>query len=167
LDTFLEILQKIPSESYSKVLIAGDGPEKQSFLQKLTDLIGEQKVIYLGRVEQSRMSDFWALIGALISCPKSESYGLTVRESLINGVPVIATNSIGISQLRSEFSGNCLQSIGKNFTRFELKIQVETAFLQKIIPRELSLLRESDEKSTDKLITSWIKLKSSHNQTEV
>ncbi len=167
LETLLEILRKIPSESYSKVVIAGDGPEKQSFLQKLTDLIGEHKIIYLGKVEQSRMSEFWAMIGVLISCPESESYGLTVRESLINGVPVIATKSIGVSQLKLDFTGNGLYCVDKNFTRIGLKHQVETAFLQKISPSDLLLLRESDEKSIEKLIDSWIKLKSLRNRTEV
>jgi glycosyltransferase involved in cell wall biosynthesis len=167
LETFLDIIKRIPSESYSKVVIAGDGPESQPFLQKLADVIGEHRVIYLGKVNHSKMSEFWAMIGLLISCPEAESYGLTVRESLINGVPVIATRSIGISLLESEFPGDSLQVVNRNLTDLEVKSLIENAFLQRINPKELSSLLESDEKSIDTLIESWIKLKSSHNQSEV
>jgi glycosyltransferase involved in cell wall biosynthesis len=82
-----------------KVIILGNGPSKDKFLLKLESVIPKNRIIYLGQLSESELRKVWKKIGVLVSMAPIESYGRVIRESLIAGVPVWATESAGVKDL--------------------------------------------------------------------
>jgi glycosyltransferase involved in cell wall biosynthesis len=138
------------------VVIAGTGQEKDKFLQKISVVIPNTRIIYLGHLSESELRKVWRKIGVLVSMAPAESYGRVMRESLIAGVPVWATASAGVKDLMN----NCKKgevkildlsksnaSLDKDFKSL-LKTKVSSGFSRKFI-------KENDTYAL-KLANSWI-----------
>ena len=82
-----------------KVVVIGDGPSKDKFLLKLSSVIPKNRITYLGQLPQSEMLKAWKKIGVLVSMAPVESYGRVMREALIAGVPIWASESAGVKDL--------------------------------------------------------------------
>lgn len=78
-------------------LVIGDGPLLQSMKTALRD------GTFLGILDKEALERSWSKIGILLSTAPYESYGLTVREALLNEVPVVARVSVGVSELAARF----------------------------------------------------------------
>ena len=78
-------------------LVVGDGPLLNEMQRKLKG--GE----FTGVVDSARLDEVWPRIKVLLSTAPHESYGLTIREALLNGVPVVAKKSAGARELSSKF----------------------------------------------------------------
>ena len=141
-----------------KVVVVGDGPSKDKFLNKLEAIIPKNRIIYLGQLPESELRKAWKKIGVLVSMAPVESYGRVMRESLIAGVPVWATASAGVKDLIN----NCkkgevkLLDLGKSETSLDkdfkslLKTKVSSDFSKRFI-------KENNTYAT-KLADSWINI---------
>ena len=140
-----------------KVYVVGDGPSKDKFLLKLESVVAKNRIIYLGQLPERELRKVWKKIGVLVSMAPVESYGRVMRESLIAGVPVWATESAGVKDLM----GNCKkgevklldlsQSSGSIIKDFKtlLKIKVSSDFSKKFI--------KENNTYAAKLAICWIK----------
>ena len=139
-----------------KVVVIGDGPEKEKFLLKLSSVIPKNRITYLGQLTESDLSKAWKKIGVLVSMAPVESYGRVIRESLLAGVPVWATVSSGVKDLMD----NCKKgevklldlsksdtSLDKDF-RSLLKTKVSSDFSKRFI--------KENNTYAAKLAKSWI-----------
>ena len=139
-----------------KVVVIGDGPSKDKFLLKLESVIPKKRITYLGQLSESELSKAWKRIGVLVSMAPVESYGRVIRESLIAGVPVWATESAGVKDLMD----NCKKGeiklldltksdsfLDKDFNSL-LKTKVSSDFSKRFI-------KENNTYAT-KLAKSWI-----------
>ena len=151
-------LIKILNESSSNfsIVVAGTGPDRDIFLEKLKLVNPTLKIEYLGQIPNNKMSSVWDKIGVLVSMAPAESYGLTMREALLYGIPVWATNSSGVNDLNKECRPGELKiidlkkedfSINKDFERL-LKIKISTAFAK-------NFTKENNTYAA-KLAKSWI-----------
>ena len=87
INTFPEVLRKIPS---AKLLIVGDGPDKEE-LMKLTKSKGlEESVIFTGKVELEMINMYYQLMNVFVTFSITETQGLTVIEAMASGLPVLA-----------------------------------------------------------------------------
>jgi len=78
-----------------KLLVVGDGSEKES-LQKLTKTLNQKnRVIFLGNVANKDIGSIFSKCFASISASKSEAFGIVNIESLREGTPVICTKTEG------------------------------------------------------------------------
>ena len=139
-----------------KVVVIGDGPSKNKFLFKLESVIPKNRIIYLGQLPESELRKAWKKIGVLVSMAPVESYGRVMRESLIAGVPVWATESAGVQDLMD----NCkkdevkLLDLSKSDTSLDkdfktlLKTKVGSDFSKRFI--------KENNNYAAKLATSWI-----------
>jgi len=78
-------------------LVVGDGP-----------LLGEMRTNlkrgeFTGALDSVQVESVWPRISVLLSTAPFESYGLSIREALLHGVPVVAKSSAGIRELASKF----------------------------------------------------------------
>jgi glycosyltransferase involved in cell wall biosynthesis len=97
---FIKLIRVLNSISKDfKVVVIGDGSSKDKFLLKLSSVIPKNRIIYLGQLTESELRKAWKRIGVLVSMAPVESYGRAIRESLIAGVPVWATESAGVKDL--------------------------------------------------------------------
>ena len=141
-----------------KIVVIGDGPSKDKFLLKLGSVIPKNRIIYLGQLPESELRKAWKKIGVLVSMAPVESYGRVMRESVIAGVPVWATASAGVKDLKD----NCKKgevklldidksaaSIDKDFKAL-LRTKVGSDFSN-------SFTKENNSYSA-KLANSWINI---------
>jgi len=104
---FLKLLSKLNREDSSfRVIVAGAGPLEDNLVQNLNSLLGEERFSFLGQVDQSNLPDVYKEMDVLVSCAKSESYGLSIREALMSGTPIWAIESIGVRGLQNEYESS-------------------------------------------------------------
>jgi len=154
---FIKLVKILNSGSHDfKVVILGEGPSKDKFLLKLSSVIPKNRIIYLGQLPESELRKVWKRIGVLVSMAPVESYGRVMRESLIAGVPVWATDSAGVKDLMD----NCKKgevklldlsksdaSLDKDFKDL-LKTKVSSEFSRKFV--------KENNTYAAKLANSWI-----------
>ena len=79
-----------------RAVIAGDGPQKNDLIA-LTKVLGvDQKVIFLGHVED--IEHVYPLFDVLVVPSLNESFGLSCIEGQAAGVPVIASDIPGLNE---------------------------------------------------------------------
>lgn len=103
---FNKIQQKIPA----KLVMVGEGPEKEA-AESLCEEYGiTQKVIFLGN---SNQIDKILCFSDLFLLPsQSESFGLAALEAMINKTPVISSNAGGIPEVNIQGVTGYLSNVG-------------------------------------------------------
>ena len=87
ISTYKTILERI---SNSKLLIVGDGPDRED-LQKLTKKLGlEKNVIFTLKVPIEEVQSYYQLIDVFVTFSTTETQGLTVLEAMAASIPVLA-----------------------------------------------------------------------------
>ncbi len=90
---FEKIYKKIPS----KLLLIGDGPEREN-LEQLCRKIGLcDHILFLGK--QNAVEELLAVSDLFILPSENESFGLAALEAMACGVPVISSNAGGLPEL--------------------------------------------------------------------
>jgi glycosyltransferase involved in cell wall biosynthesis len=95
-DTLIRAFKSI-SENYPtyKLIIAGEGEDKNR-LMKLTNELGmHDKIIFLGKVDDHALVQLYSKAKVTINTSEHEPFGLVPVESMNFGTPVIAHNSGG------------------------------------------------------------------------
>lgn len=80
-----------------KIIVAGDGSEKENLLQYASDLGLSDKVNLLGFVAD--MESFYDMIDILCTSSRMEDLPLSIIEAMMSGKPVLASNVGGIPGL--------------------------------------------------------------------
>ncbi|CEN37216.1 N-acetyl-alpha-D-glucosaminyl L-malate synthase BshA [Capnocytophaga cynodegmi] len=106
IEVFYQIQQKIPS----KLILAGDGPEREFAENKCKQLGIKNKVLFLGNtLDVDRLlcaSDLFLLPS------ESESFGLSALEAMASGVPVISSNAGGLHEVNENGFSGFLSPVG-------------------------------------------------------
>lgn len=101
------VRETLPDVTY---LIAGDGPERVSLEHLARDLGVSSAVRFLGRVTDEERDCAYASAQAFIMLPTAstgdvEGFGIVYVEALLRGIPIIATNSAGVTDIISDQNG--------------------------------------------------------------
>lgn len=78
-------------------IVVGGGPLLNEMRTRLKT--GE----FTGALNSAELDKIWPRINVLLSTAPYESYGLTIREALLHGVPVVAKTSAGVREVASRF----------------------------------------------------------------
>jgi len=97
--TFLLINEKIPS----KLLLLGDGPERNSIEGLARNSNASDAIKFLGKQEQ--MEDILPIADLFLLTSDYESFGLAALEAMAAEVPVISTNAGGLPEII--INGDC------------------------------------------------------------
>jgi len=157
LDNVLRSIASLPSDSYKKIIVAGDGPLTDFFLEQLENLVGKKRLVYFGHLDEETKEEFWAKIGVLISFPQFEAYGMAMRESLCHGIPVIATRTIGSELLSSQCRDKEIQVLPDPFDPAEFIRCLALSFTKQIDDEFLNISRRNAEDDLNNLVLSWLK----------
>lgn len=100
----IKIFNLIQKKVKSKLVMVGEGPEREK-AEELTEELGLQnRVIFLG--ESNEVDKILCFSDLFLLPSEKESFGLAALEAMVNGVPVISTNSGGLPEVnRHGFSG--------------------------------------------------------------
>ncbi|TAI48552.1 N-acetyl-alpha-D-glucosaminyl L-malate synthase BshA [Flagellimonas allohymeniacidonis] len=106
----INVFHRIQKEMPAKLIMVGEGPEKEG-AERLCDHLGiADKVVFLGN---SNEIDRILCFSDLFLLPsKSESFGLAALEAMINRVPVISSNTGGIPEVNIQGVSGFLADVG-------------------------------------------------------
>ncbi|UOB17057.1 N-acetyl-alpha-D-glucosaminyl L-malate synthase BshA [Abyssalbus ytuae] len=103
---FYKIQQQIPS----KLVMVGEGPEKE-YAEYLCDDLGiTDKVLFLGN--STEIDKILSFSDLFLLPSETESFGLAALEAMINGVPVISSNTGGIPEVNTHGFTGYLSNVG-------------------------------------------------------
>jgi len=106
IDTFYKIQKEIPS----KLLMVGEGPERESLECKVKDLGILDKVLFMGNSNEVNKLLCYSDLFLLPS--QTESFGLAALEAMAARTPVISTNSGGLPEVNIHGVTGFLSDIG-------------------------------------------------------
>nr|WP_299381484.1 N-acetyl-alpha-D-glucosaminyl L-malate synthase BshA [Allomuricauda sp.] len=127
----INIFYKIQQEIPAKLMMVGEGPEKEYAEQQCDDLGIKEKVVFLGNsTEIDRILCFSDLF---LLPSESESFGLAALEAMINRVAVVSSNTGGIPEVNKDGVSGYLADVGdvETMSSKSLEILRDDAVLHK------------------------------------
>jgi N-acetyl-alpha-D-glucosaminyl L-malate synthase BshA len=106
----LKIFYKIQKKIPSKLLIVGEGPEREPAEIYCRDKGIEDKVIFLGN--SSEIHKILCFTDLFLLPSEKESFGLAALEAMVNGVPVISSNTGGLPEVNIDGVSGFLSEVG-------------------------------------------------------
>jgi N-acetyl-alpha-D-glucosaminyl L-malate synthase BshA len=106
IDVFYKIHQKIPS----KLMMVGDGPEKEAAENLCSKLGILDKVIFFGN--SNEIDKILSFTDLFLLPSETESFGLAALEAMAWGVPVISSNTGGLPEVNIEGISGYLSDVG-------------------------------------------------------
>lgn len=91
--------QLLPKYDNLKLLIIGDGTEKNALIELCKQLDILEKVKFTGRIPFNEISNYYNMIDILVNISEYESFGVSVVEAMACGTPVIVTNVGGLKEV--------------------------------------------------------------------
>ena len=109
-DDVIEIFYRIQKELPAKLVIVGDGPEKES-LENLCKKKGiDEKVLFVGNSHE--VDKILCFSDLFILPSEHESFGLVALEAMVCGVPVISSNAGGLPEVNIHGESGYLSNVG-------------------------------------------------------
>lgn len=106
----IQVFYRTQKNIKSKLLIVGEGPEREQAEKTCEQLGIKDKVIFLG---QSNEIDKILCFSDLFLLPsEAESFGLAALEAMVNAVPVISSNAGGIPEVNIHGESGYLSDVG-------------------------------------------------------
>lgn len=103
---FNQIQKKIPA----KLLMVGDGPEREP-AEKLAEELGiSNKVVFFGN--SNEINEILCLTDLFLLPSQTESFGLAALEAMAAGVPVISSNAGGLPEVNRDGISGFLGNVG-------------------------------------------------------
>lgn len=82
-----------------KLLIVGDGPDKENYINISRKLNIFDKVIFTGKIPQEEIQNYYQCADAFVTASNSETQGLTVIEAMAAGVVPICINDMAFMEM--------------------------------------------------------------------
>ena len=106
----VKIFEKIQKEIPSKLLLVGDGPEREKIDKLCKDLKIKDKVLFLGNSNEVNKILCYSDLFLLPS--QTESFGLAALEAMAARTPVISSNSGGLPEVNLQGITGFLSDVG-------------------------------------------------------
>ncbi|MDR9400441.1 MAG: N-acetyl-alpha-D-glucosaminyl L-malate synthase BshA [Psychroflexus sp.] len=106
----IKVFAKIHQKQKSKLIIVGDGPERESATQLAYDLDVRKNILFLGKSDE--IDKILCFSDLFLLPSEKESFGLSALEAMAHGVPVISTNTGGIPEVNKDGYSGFLSDVG-------------------------------------------------------
>lgn len=110
IDDVVRIFYGIQQKLLAKLIMVGDGPEREIADQLCKDLGIKSKVLFLGNT--SDIDRILCFTDLFLLPSASESFGLSALEAMAAGVPVVSSNTGGLPEVNEEGVSGYLCPIG-------------------------------------------------------
>ncbi len=97
IEDIIEAFAQFSQNQNAKLILVGDGPERQRMEQLCRDLKICNQIRFLGK--QDAIDEILAIADVFIMASERESFGLAALEAMAAGVPVISSNAGGLPEL--------------------------------------------------------------------
>lgn len=110
IDDVIKVFYEIQKEIPAKLMMVGEGPEKEP-AELLCEKLGiEDKVKFLGK--SSEIDKILCFSDLFLLPSETESFGLAALEAMASGVPVISSNTGGIPEVNEHGVSGYLSNVG-------------------------------------------------------
>ncbi|WP_250436433.1 N-acetyl-alpha-D-glucosaminyl L-malate synthase BshA [Hanstruepera flava] len=106
INVFYNVQKEIPA----KLMMVGEGPEKEAAEELCANLGIEEKVVFFGN--SNEIDRILCFSDLFILPSETESFGLAALEAMASGVPVISSNSGGIPEVNTHGFSGYLSPVG-------------------------------------------------------
>lgn len=106
----IRILKKVNEATPSKLLLIGDGPERQNIEQLSHELDVADRVLFLGK--QDAIVELLSISDLFIMPSGNESFGLSALEAMACEVPIISSNIGGLPEVNLHNKTGFLSEVG-------------------------------------------------------
>ncbi|MGP7818732.1 glycosyltransferase [Niallia sp. 01092] len=103
LDYLIEIAKELEEEW--TITVAGDGEDKEKFIQLIKKNKLENKIILKGPLKSAEMQELYYGGSILISTSRWEGFGLVITEAMACGLPIISFKNLGPTEILK--NGDC------------------------------------------------------------
>jgi N-acetyl-alpha-D-glucosaminyl L-malate synthase BshA len=111
IDDVIMIFYHIQKKQKSKLIMVGQGPEREMAEALVANLEIEDKVLFLG--ESNEIDKVLNYSDLFLLPSENESFGLAALEAMVNGVPVISTNTGGLPEVNKDGFSGYLSGVGE------------------------------------------------------
>ena len=129
INEYSKLIDKIPK---SKLLIVGDGPDKEELLALVKELNIEDKVIFTGKVPNSEIQVYYSLMDVFSTFSTTETQGLTVLEALATRKPVVAIKDDSFDGVVKNDKNGYLFTKDVDFVNYVYKIYSDKNLYKKL-----------------------------------
>jgi N-acetyl-alpha-D-glucosaminyl L-malate synthase BshA len=143
----VEIFYKIQQQIPSKLMMVGDGPEKE-VAENLCQKLGiSEKVIFFGN--SNEIDKILSYTDLFLLPSETESFGLAALEAMACGVPVISSNSGGLPEVNFEGVSGYLSDVGNTdeMAQNAIKILSDDSILDEFKKNALVVAKQFDIKN--------------------
>ena len=106
----IHIFNAIQKEIPSKLMMIGEGPEREKAEQLCMELNIENKVVFLGN--SNEVNKILCFSDLFLLPSETESFGLSALEAMASGVPVVSSNSGGLPEVNINGVSGFLSPVG-------------------------------------------------------
>ena len=106
----IHIFHAIQKEIPSKLMMIGEGPEREKAEKLCTELNIENKVVFLGN--SNEVNKILCFSDLFLLPSETESFGLSALEAMASGVPVVSSNSGGLPEVNINGVSGFLSPVG-------------------------------------------------------
>jgi N-acetyl-alpha-D-glucosaminyl L-malate synthase BshA len=150
-EVFERVLKKIPA----KLLLIGDGPERQKIEMLCREKDIHNHIKILGKITSPE--NILPIADLFLLTSETESFGLAALEAMASGVPVISSNSGGLPEVNIPGKSGYLSNVGDvdDMAENALKILASKDSLQKFRDGALEVANQFD---LEKILPLYINL---------
>ncbi|MCX7719497.1 MAG: N-acetyl-alpha-D-glucosaminyl L-malate synthase BshA [Candidatus Sumerlaeaceae bacterium] len=106
----IEVFARVTAEVPSRLVLIGDGPERERALDLARELGVLNRTYFLGK--QTMIERYFALADVFLFPSEYESFGVAALEAMSAEVPVVATTGSGLSEVVVEGRTGFLRPVG-------------------------------------------------------
>lgn len=121
-DDVLKIFHGIRQSIPAKLLLVGDGPERQKMEAMCRDMHLNDDVRFLGKLDA--VEDILSVADLFVMPSATESFGLAALEAMACEVPVISTNAGGLPELNIDGVTGYMADVGDVETMIRRSLEV-------------------------------------------
>lgn len=123
----INVFFKIQNQMPAKLMLVGDGPERENAERLVADLGIEDKVIFFGN--SNEIDQILSYSDLFLLPSETESFGLAALEAMAWSVPVISTNTGGLPEVNLDGFSGYLSDVGN---------------IDEMANRAISILKDND-----------------------
>ncbi len=110
IDDVIRVFYKVQQQVKAKLLMVGEGPEVQPAKEMAEALGIRHKILFMGA--SNEVNKILCLSDLFLLPSETESFGLAALEAMVNGVPVISSNTGGLPEVNEEGVSGFLSPVG-------------------------------------------------------
>ncbi len=153
-DLWIETIKNLKTRvNVFDLRIIGDGPLRKYFEEELEKIGVPYK--FTGRLTQSELKNEWENISVLLSTAPAESYGMAMREAVMQGCAVVSYTNSGSKDVAKQYpdSVNLFTDVsgGSSLIIDAMNNQINTNKVERYRSEFMQLQKDN----IDKLVKSW------------